>query len=111
MGKIKFGVRVGKRRVCILRAKGLVQTDRPPLCNIILSCIEVHNTLGGFLPPPFPRSVIIQVTRLPVKANSHRPCRSHAMPCQKGFRLCLSHLIYTVRPCLIHICLATIVPL
>jgi hypothetical protein len=30
-----------------------------------------------------------------------RPCRSPAMPCQK-FRLCRSHLIYTVRPCLIH---------
>jgi hypothetical protein len=30
-----------------------------------------------------------------------RPCRSPAMPCRLGFRLCLSHLIYTVRPCLI----------
>ena len=24
------------------------------------------------------------------------------MPCRKGFIVCLSHLIYTVRPCLIH---------
>jgi len=24
------------------------------------------------------------------------------MPCRYGFRMCLSHLIYTVRPCLIH---------
>jgi hypothetical protein len=31
-----------------------------------------------------------------------RPCRSPAMPCRLGFGLCLSHLIYTVRPCLIH---------
>jgi hypothetical protein len=33
-----------------------------------------------------------------------RPCRSPAMPCRYGFRMCLSHLIYTVRPCLIHTC-------
>jgi hypothetical protein len=33
-----------------------------------------------------------------------RPCLSLAMPCRWGFRLCLSHLIYTVRPCLIHTC-------
>jgi hypothetical protein len=32
------------------------------------------------------------------------PCRSPAMPCRWGFRICLSHLIYTVRPCLIHTC-------
>ena len=35
------------------------------------------------------------------------PCRAHAvpLPCRaaKGLRMCLSHLIYTVRPCLIHI--------
>jgi hypothetical protein len=31
-----------------------------------------------------------------------RPSHSPAMLCQKGFRLCLSHLIDTVRPCLIH---------
>jgi hypothetical protein len=45
-----------------------------------------------------------------IKANSHIPCRSPAMPCQKGIRLCLSHLIYTVRPCLIHTCHATTMP-
>ena len=33
-----------------------------------------------------------------------RPCRSPAMLCRYGFRMCLSHLIYTVRPCLIHTC-------
>jgi hypothetical protein len=32
------------------------------------------------------------------------PCRSPAMPCRKRFRTCLSSLIYTVRPCLIHTC-------
>ena len=34
------------------------------------------------------------------------PCRSHAapMPFRYGFRMCLSHLIYTVRLCLIHTC-------
>jgi len=32
------------------------------------------------------------------------PCRSPAMPCRQLFRMCLSHLIYTVRPCLIHTC-------
>ena len=32
------------------------------------------------------------------------PCCSPAMPCRWGFRMCLSHLIYTVRPCLIHTC-------
>ena len=40
-----------------------------------------------------------------IKADSHIACRSHAapMPCRatKGLE-CLSHLIYTVRPCLIH---------
>ena len=39
-----------------------------------------------------------------LKADSHIACRAHAapMPCRWGFRTCLSHLIYTVRPCLIH---------
>jgi hypothetical protein len=32
------------------------------------------------------------------------PCCSPAMPCHYGFRMCLFHLIYTVRPCLIHTC-------
>jgi len=32
------------------------------------------------------------------------PCRSPAMPCREGFRMCLSRLIYIVRPCLIHTC-------
>ena len=39
------------------------------------------------------------------KADSHIACRAHAfpLPCRaaKGLE-CLSHLIYTVRPCLIH---------
>ena len=38
------------------------------------------------------------------------PCRSPAMPCRWEFRMCLSHLIYTVRPCLIHICHAVPMP-
>jgi hypothetical protein len=42
--------------------------------------------------------------------NSHTPCRSPAMPFCLGFRLCLSHLIYTVRPCLIHTCHAVPLP-
>jgi hypothetical protein len=44
-----------------------------------------------------------------LKANLHILCRSHwrqclfpVMLCQKLFILCLSHLIYIVRPCLIH---------
>jgi hypothetical protein len=39
-----------------------------------------------------------------------RPCRSPAMPCRLGFRICLSLLIYTVRPCLIHPCHAASMP-
>jgi hypothetical protein len=39
-----------------------------------------------------------------------RQCRSPAMPCRYGFRLCLSHLIYTVRPCLIQTCHAATKP-
>ena len=39
-----------------------------------------------------------------------RPCHSPAMPCRLGFRMCLSHLIYTVRPCLIHTCHAMLRP-
>jgi hypothetical protein len=38
------------------------------------------------------------------------PCRSPAMPCREGFRMCLFHLIYTVRPCLIHTCHAAPMP-
>ena len=38
------------------------------------------------------------------------PCRSPAMPCREGFRMRLSHLIYTVRPCLIHTCHAAPMP-
>jgi hypothetical protein len=37
-----------------------------------------------------------------LRANSHTACRSPAMPCREGVRMCLSHLIYTVRPCLVH---------
>jgi hypothetical protein len=32
------------------------------------------------------------------------------MPFRKGFRFCLSNLIYTVRPCLIHTCHAVPLP-
>jgi hypothetical protein len=35
-------------------------------------------------------------------SNTHKPCHALATPCQKGFRLCLSHLVYTVQLCLIH---------
>ena len=38
------------------------------------------------------------------------PCRSPAMPCRKGFRMCLSNLIHTVRWCLIHTCHAMPMP-
>ena len=38
------------------------------------------------------------------------PCRAPAMPCREGFRMCLSHMIYTVRPCLIHTCHAMPMP-
>jgi hypothetical protein len=46
------------------------------------------------------------------KADSHIACRSRAapMPSRQGFRMCLSHLIYTVRPCLIHTCHAAPMP-
>jgi hypothetical protein len=41
-----------------------------------------------------------------LKANPHIPCRAHAfpLPCRaaKGLDCVLSHLIYTVRPCLVH---------
>jgi hypothetical protein len=51
---------------------------------------------------------------MPLKADSHIACRAHAvpLPCReaKGFRMCLSHLIYTVRPCLIHTCHAMPMP-
>ena len=36
-----------------------------------------------------------------LKADSHIACRAHGVPL---FRMCLSHLIYTVRPFLIHTC-------
>ena len=39
-----------------------------------------------------------------------RPCRSPAMPCRWGLRMCLFHLIYTVLPCLIHTCHAMPMP-
>jgi hypothetical protein len=39
-----------------------------------------------------------------------RPCRSPDMPCRYGIRMCLSHLIYTVPPCLIHTCHAAPIP-
>jgi hypothetical protein len=47
------------------------------------------------------------------KADSHIACRAHAvpLPCRdaKGLE-CLFHLIYTVRPCLIHTCHAAPMP-
>ena len=39
-----------------------------------------------------------------------RSYRSPAMLCRQGFRMCLSHLIHTVRPCLIHTCHAPAMP-
>ena len=38
------------------------------------------------------------------------PCQSPATPCREVFRTCLSHLIYTVQPCLIHTCHAVPMP-
>jgi hypothetical protein len=38
------------------------------------------------------------------------PYRSPAMPCRLGSRMRLSHLIDTVRPCLIHTCHAAPIP-
>jgi hypothetical protein len=49
---------------------------------------------------------IAPVSRL--KADSHVECRAYALPlpchAAKGFRMCPSHLIYAVRPCLFHTC-------
>jgi hypothetical protein len=52
-----------------------------------------------------------------LKANSHIPRRSHDAPMPFPYhavpltvRVCLSHLIYTVRPCLIHTCHAALMP-
>ena len=48
-----------------------------------------------------------------LKADSHIACRAYAapMPCRAAEGLeCLSHLIYTVRPCLIHSCYAMLWP-
>jgi hypothetical protein len=39
-----------------------------------------------------------------------RQCCSTVMPCCLEFRLCLFHLIYTERPCLIHTCHAAPMP-
>jgi hypothetical protein len=47
------------------------------------------------------------------KADSHIACRAHAvpLPCRAArFRMSLSHLIYTARPCLIHTCHAIPMP-
>ena len=69
----------------------------PYLCNqtlflIILSCFST-----------FAQSILSLPSTL--TADSHSmpcPCLSPAMPCRNGFRIRLSHLTYTVRPCLIH---------
>ena len=45
-----------------------------------------------------------------LKAYPHITCRSSAMPCHRVFRTCLSHLIYTVRPSLVHTCHAAPMP-
>jgi hypothetical protein len=58
----------------------------------------------GTLRPHFPRSV---------KVDSHIPCCSHAvpLPCRSDKALdCVSHLIYIVRPRLIHACHAVPLP-
>jgi hypothetical protein len=48
------------------------------------------------------QQTMMSPTNRSVKADSHIPSRSPAMPFRQAFRLCLSHLIYSVRPCLIH---------
>ena len=48
-----------------------------------------------------------------IKADSHIVCRAHAVPlpcCDAKGLECLSHLIYTVQPCLIHTCHAMLMP-
>jgi hypothetical protein len=49
-----------------------------------------------------------------LKADSHIACRAHAvpLPCRaaKGLECVFPHLIYTVRPCLIHTCHAAPMP-
>jgi hypothetical protein len=50
----------------------------------------------------------------PIKTDSPIACRAHAvsLPCRaaKGLERVFPHLIYTVRPCLIHTCHATPMP-
>ena len=54
-----------------------------------------------------------EVASVTLKADSHITCRAHAvpLPCRavKGLE-CVSHLIYKVRPCLIHTCHAAPMP-
>jgi len=57
---------------------------------------------------------IVNSLSTPFKADSHIACRAYAvpLPCRaaKVLECVFSHLIYTVRPCLIHTCHALTMP-
>jgi hypothetical protein len=91
-----------------MRLSHLIYTVRPCL---------IHTCHAA--PVPFPcHSVPLRVynTSFPFDLHSaavsdlHLPCHFPAVPCRWGFRMCLSHLIYTVRLCLIHTCHAVLWP-
>jgi hypothetical protein len=64
--------------------------------------ITVHLSLVTRKLTPFSR--LIHLCYASLKADSHVACHSPAMLCREVFRMCLFHMIYTVRPCLIHTC-------
>ena len=72
-------------------------------------CYQTANTT-----PVSPPNLSRLRTVVTVKADSHIACRAHAVPlprrAAKGLE-CLSHLIYTVRPCLIHTGHAMLMPM
>jgi hypothetical protein len=82
--------------------------DFPRECAVCCSYVQTRHVLNNAR-----ARVCARAPRRTVTAESHIACRAHAVALRcraaKGLE-CVSHLIYTVRPCLIHTCHAAPTP-
>ena len=90
---------------CVIRHMVTFRATRLRYCTP--DCTQLLGFISDTrLNPELPDSIVRHPVAL--KANSQIACRAHTapmtFPCHAVPLMCLSHLIYTVRPCLIHTC-------
>ena len=98
-----------------LKNRDAIQLRNILICIVLTTWnVVIGRALNTFLPRRSYQTFRLSVASASCfKADSHIECRAHAVPlpyhAAKGLE-CLSHVIYTVRPCLIHTCHAAPMP-